>query len=130
MTPSLLLAKVYGEKIQIKRNPISIAEAIKAHQNGDTILVNAVVDKVCKKKGCWMTFKDIQSDHRVTFKDYSFFVPVSIVGKRVKVLGVLEKKAMTLEETKHMAEDEGKDPAKVTKPGVEYRIVASGVETL
>jgi hypothetical protein len=67
-------------------------------------------------------------DVRVTFKDYGFFVPSSIIGKTVLVEGTLEKVVMSLEDTKHYVKDAGGDPSTVTQPRTEYRIVATGVQ--
>ena len=119
----------YGEPISLKSMPISLAHAIKSPSTSP-VLVKAKVGKVCKKKGCWMVLENKDKDIRVTFKNYGFFVPISLVGKQVLLQGILTKHTMSLEETKHYVSDEGGDISKVTKPRSEYRLVASAVETL
>jgi hypothetical protein len=94
------------------------------------ILVEAKVDSVCEKKGCWMGLKTETHTARVTFKDYKYFVPVSLKGKTVKVEGILEEKKLSLKETKHYVKDAGGDPSKVTEPSTEFHIVASGLEVV
>lgn len=64
----------------------------------------------------------------MTFKDYAFFVPSTLIGKTVLAQGELKKVTMTLEETKHYVKDAGGDPATVTQPRVHYELVASGVQ--
>jgi hypothetical protein len=122
-------AEHYGAPIATGR-PISLPEAIKQLDQKPVanVLVESKVEKVCTVKGCWMGLTNAAGDVRVTFKDYAFFVPPSLIGKTVLVEGTLEKVTMSLEDTKHYVKDAGGDPSKVTQPRVEYRIVAKGVE--
>ena len=52
-----------------------------------------------------MNLESDSGDVRVTFKDYGFFVPMSLVGKKVFVRGSFKKHMMSVEEAKHFAED-------------------------
>lgn len=125
---ALAAAEQYGAPIDAK-NPLSLAAALEkldAASSAD-VLIESKVDKVCVVKGCWMALTNAKDDVRVTFKDYGFFVPASIIGKTVIVQGTLEKVVMSLEDTKHYVKDAGGDPSTVTQPRTEYRIVASGV---
>ena len=128
LTSTLAFAEHYGAPIAGK-TPVSLATAIRqlGSQATADVLVESTVDKVCVVKGCWLGLTDTSGDARVTFKDYAFFVPASLIGKRVIVEGKLEKVTMSLEDTRHYVKDAGGDPATVTQPRVEYRIVASGV---
>ena len=128
LLPLLVSAENYGAPIKGK-NPVTLSAAIAQLKSSSTanVIVESKVDKVCVAKGCWLALTDAQNDIRVTFKDYAFFVPASLIGKRVIVEGVLEKATMSLDETKHYVKDAGGDPSSVTEPRVEYRIVASGV---
>lgn len=119
----------FGAGITLK-NPQDLDSIIKSGNYGSRVLIKAEVAKVCKQKGCWMALKDDKNGTRVTFKDYSFFVPLTLVGKKVLVEGQIIKKEMSLKETKHYIEDEGGDPSKITKAKTEYRIVASGLEVI
>jgi Domain of unknown function (DUF4920) len=124
-------AEHYGAEIKSK-TPLSLAAAIKQLDSKPSadVLIESKVDKVCVVKGCWMalTNSNAKDDVRVTFKDYGFFVPSSIIGKTVLVEGKLEKVVMSLEDTKHYVKDAGGDPSTVTTPRTEYRIVANGVQ--
>lgn len=128
-TATLATAEQYGAPIQAK-SPLSLQAAIKQLDDKPKadVLIESKVDAVCVVKGCWMALTDTGGDVRVTFKDYGFFVPSSIIGKTVLVEGTLEKVVMSLEDTKHYVKDAGGDPSTVTQPRTEYRIVANGVK--
>ena len=125
---AIAAAEQYGAPISAK-NPLSLQAALKKLDTvpSANVLIESKVDKVCVVKGCWMALTNARDDVRVTFKDYGFFVPASIIGKTVLVEGTLEKVVMSLEDTKHYVKDAGGDPSTVTQPRTEYRIVASGV---
>jgi hypothetical protein len=129
LVATLAAAEQYGAPIAA-RSPVSLQAALKQLEQGPlaNILIEAKADKVCTVKGCWLGLTNASGDVRVTFKDYAFFVPASIVGKTVLVEGTFEKVTMSLEDTKHYVKDAGGDPATVTEPRIEYRIVAKGVE--
>ena len=63
---------------------------------------------------------------RVSFKDYGFFVPTDISGKRVEFTGEVVAREMTAEEAEHYAEDLGTEEPPV-EPGMVYEIVATAV---
>ena len=116
--------------------PISMAssttvkEAIRTYKEPKTVLLSAKVNKVCKKKGCWMIMEDADQKVRVTFEKYAFFVPENIQGKKVDVQGRLFHKEISVAQQKHFLKDGGADEAAiaaVTKPKKEYRFVATGV---
>lgn len=119
----------FGAALSLKSPAISVDEAIsrfKENKSGP-VLVRAKIDKVCQKKGCWMTLKSSTRDLRVIFKDYGFFVPTTIGGREVLAEGELTEKQLTLEETRHFVADAGGDPSKVTEPMKDYQFVATGV---
>lgn len=93
---------------------------------GETVRVEARVSKVCKRKGCFFIAVDGSTTVRVSFKDYGFFVPTDVSGKRVTLVGEVIEKEMSREEAEHFAEDMGEASAAVT-PGKTYEIVATAV---
>jgi hypothetical protein len=124
---SLSFAENYGAPLTLK-NAISVEAAIAAaSQQSSPILVEGKIGSVCQAKGCWMGFNSDAGDVRVTFKDYGFFVPITVVGKTVQAEGTLQKVTLSLEDSKHLVEDGGGDPDSVTEPMIEYQMVASGV---
>ena len=94
------------------------------------------IQKVCKKKGCWITLNDDGSSHEdmfVRFKDYGFFLPLDCDGRRVAMEGFAFKELTSVDELKHYAEDEGKSEeeiAAIVEPKVEFKFMASGVKML
>ena len=90
------------------------------------VRVETRVSKVCQKKGCFFIAQAGDSVVRVSFKDYSFFVPTDISGKRVMLVGEVVANELSPEKARHLAEDLG-EPAQNVVPGKEYTIVASSV---
>ncbi len=96
------------------------------------VKVVGVVDAVCKVRGCWMNIKSDAgaSPMFVKFKNYAFFMPKDIAGKRVVMSGDAFKEIIPVEELRHYAEDDGKSKeeiAKITQPETKIRFVAGGV---
>ena len=90
------------------------------------VRVTARVGQVCQKKGCFLIVQDGDTVMRVSFKDYGFFVPTDIGGKRVMLVGELVGRELTVEQVEHYAEDLGTSAAKL-QPGKTYEIVATSV---
>lgn len=94
--------------------------------------VTAKVSQVCQKKGCWMTLVS-EKGHppmRVTFKDYAFFMPKDLSGKRVVVEGFAFIETTSVDVLRHYAEDAGKSKeeiAAITQPKRELSFEAAGV---
>lgn len=121
--------------------PVTLAEATPLSEAlakpeafaGQEVVVEAVVAKSCKKKGCWLVLKDGDSELRVTFKDYGFFVPKGLSDRRARVQGVLSRKTLSVKEAKHFLKDEGaskEEIERVTAPVETVSFVASGVALL
>ena len=133
-TPTLL--KAAKAEVIRRGEPLSSTPAINLDQvatnpkkyTDKTVMITGTASAVCKKKGCWMILSGTtpSSTARVTFKDYSFFVPKDSSGMRAKIEGQVKVKVMSQEERQHLADDEKVDVSKV--PKVELRIIAQGVE--
>ncbi|MFN0036295.1 MAG: DUF4920 domain-containing protein [Saprospiraceae bacterium] len=95
--------------------------------------VTGKVKEVCQKKGCWMTLVSDQPGYpemRVTFKDYAFFMPKDLSGKRVVVDGYAYVETTSVDVLRHYAEDAKKSPeeiAAITEPKREVSFEAIGV---
>ncbi len=126
--------KAFGEKVTAKDAVTYDAMLEKMSKAGkiDNVKVTGTVEAVCKAKGCWM---NIASDKGapsmfVKFKDYAFFMPKDIAGKKVVMVGNAFKETTTVEELRHFAQDEGKSKeeiAKITKPKEDIKFMANGV---
>jgi hypothetical protein len=93
---------------------------------GQPIRVIARVSEVCQKKGCFFIAQEGSSVMRISFKDYGFFVPTDISGKRVTFTGEVVAREITVDEAAHYAEDLGGADSPVM-PGKVYEIVATSV---
>lgn len=94
-------------------------------------VVSGEVKEVCKTKGCWMEVDSGTGPSKVTFKDYGFFVPSDLKGKRVMMKGKWEDVTLSVKEQKHFLKDAGKAQAEidaVKEPTKVRRFVSSGVE--
>ena len=102
-------------------------------QPGDTVTTRfeGEVVSVCQMKGCWMRVEmPGEETVMVRFKDYGFFVPKDIAGKRVMVEGKAFVSEVDEAERRHMAEDAGKPDsliAKISGPEMQKGFEASGV---
>ncbi len=71
------------------------------------------------------------SDMKVTFREYGFFVPTeNLEGRQVVFTGTAKRELVSVEDLRHFAEDAGKSEAEVaaiTQPREELRFVADGV---
>tara|TARA_R110002072_G_scaffold534_6_gene3994 strand:+ start:169961 stop:170419 length:459 start_codon:yes stop_codon:yes gene_type:complete len=124
----------YGKEILAKK-AIALDRVLKNYSEFEKkdVVMEASVEKVCAKKGCWMTLQGSDKTFRVKFHDYSYFVPMSLTGKKVWVEGEVIRKTISVDDTRHYLEDAGaskKEIAAVTKPSFEYRIMAKGVRVV
>ena len=119
-----------GEAIKADTQYLTLDEISDSPEkfSGKEVCVKGEVTAVCKAKGCWMTMagEKTTSRARVTFKDYAFFVPKDVKGKKVRLKGEIKVKMLSDAERAHLAED---GQVAVTEiPKAELRLVASGVE--
>jgi hypothetical protein len=119
--------EVFGSEMRAGGEALSLAAVMEspAGYAGKSILVETRVSKVCQKKGCFFIAQDGDALVRVSFKDYGFFVPTDIGGKRVTLSGVLVERNVSTEQAEHFNADLGDDAA--LGAGVTYEIVADSV---
>lgn len=118
---------VYGRPRALTTAPLTLTEAASESNVGQTLAVKAPAAEVCQNKGCWMVLTEGARTMRVTFVDYSFFVPKDIAGKTVVVEGVLSRKLLSAEEAKHYAEESASGAAAGPGPREEWSLVATSV---
>ncbi len=112
---------------------IASSEILAKLEAEDSIYVKmqSKVSAVCKKKGCWMTVPlNDETEMRVRFKDYDFFVPLNCEGKNTIVEGWAYKNVLSVATLKHYAEDGGATPEEIdaiTDEETEYTFMADGV---
>ncbi len=124
--------QVYGKAPTGHGKKIDLADLEATYQThqGELLELDAKVEQVCQKKGCWMQLKDKHGHVRVRFEGYSFFVPLSLKGQRVKVEGLLKQVTQSVAEQKHFLEDAGADKkalAAISKPLQSFEFEATSV---
>lgn len=89
-----------------------------------TIAVEGLIVKSCKKEGCWMEMGDKNGKNsvRVTFGDHLFFIPLNAAGFKVKAQGQFKTQTHSKEHFDHLVKDDGADPTK-------FKINADGSAT-
>lgn len=122
----------YGSDIS-PEGAIPAADLPKLLQNSQSrdVKIIGTVAEVCPKMGCWLSL-DMPGDSKVfvKMKDYGFFVPVELTGKRI----VIDAQAMVVKtsiaELRHYAEDAKKSREEVeaiTEDKEEIRLTANGI---
>lgn len=121
--------EVFGAPVAEAGEPQPLADIIAESDEyaGQEVHATATVSQVCQKKGCFLVAQDGDAVARVTFVDYSFFVPTDSGGKAVTIVGTFNRKVLTEAQAQHFAADAGQDPATVVGPREEYSIVATSV---
>ncbi len=92
---------------------------------GRSIKLTARVSQVCQMKGCFFIATDGDYTARVSFRDYSFFVPSDISGRDVTLMGQLMTREVSVEQAEHYNADMNDSGA--LQPGQQYEIVATSV---
>lgn len=122
-----------GAAIDKDAERVAFAAALKepAKYAGKAVVIEGVVNRVCKMEGCWMEIAP-QADAasiRVTFKNHGFFVPKDADGTRFRAVGEFTVKKLDKEMVEHLVKEDG---AKVqTNPdgtADEVTFIATGVE--
>jgi hypothetical protein len=121
--------EVFGAPVGEAGTPQRLAEIVAAGDEyvGKRVHATANVAQVCQMKGCFLVAQDGEAIARVTFVDYSFFVPTDSGGKDVTIVGTFDRKTVTEAQARHFAKDVGEDPSKVVGAREEYTIVATSV---
>ena len=129
----------YGTDIspEAQQNAISpkkLESQLKKSGKIDHVAVKGTVTDVCDKKGCWITIQTADNERFfVKMKDYAFFVPTALKGKKVILEGTAENREISVDELKHYAEDAKKTPeeiARISSPENEIRFLASGIKVV
>lgn len=128
----------YGQSFDVTK-AISFDEMIKnlGDKKDMEVTVKAKVNSVCQAKGCWMNVssesKDGEEEVFVKFKDYAFFMPLTLAGGNIIMKGKIFKEETSVEELRHYAEDAKKSEeeiAAIKDPITELKFLATGVKIL
>ena len=121
--------EVFGAPLPDKASGLSLQSVIAQESElaGKEVRVSTRIAKVCQKKGCFFVATEGASTARITFADYSFFIPTDSGGKDVTLVGTFDRKLVTPEQAAHYKEDLGEDSAESAEPAYEYAITATSV---
>lgn len=122
--------QTFGEPITLTEKT-NLGQAMTSTSDDKDILVDGRIKQVCKKKGCWMTLSEGDTEVRVTFKGYAFFVPKDSDGKSVLAQGRLVEKLESVSDQRHYLKDAGaskEEIAAIKAPKKVKSFVASGVQ--
>jgi len=115
-------------------SPRKLEKKLKKSGTIDHVAVKGTVTDVCDKKECWITLQTEDNERFfVKMKDYAFFVPTALKGKKVVLEGKAESREISVDELKHYAEDAKKSPEeieKISQPENEIRFLASGIKVV
>jgi hypothetical protein len=119
-------AEVFGAPLDAEATSASLETLL---DNPDDYLdtsvrVEARISQVCQKKGCFMIASAGDRAVRISFRDYSFFVPTDTSGKTVTLTGTLVERVLSEKQAAHFREDAGSD---TIQAGKVYEIVADSV---
>ena len=112
---------------------IADAEAL----DGQTVVVEGEVTKVCQMAGCWLTLVGADGQPvrinvpRDDADDYLFTFPQGVEGRTARVAGTFTVEEESVEILRHYAEDEGASPdeiAAITEPRRTLALEATGAE--
>ncbi len=119
--------ETFGSPLDETRTTVSLSALAEDSESyiGEPVLITARVSEVCQKKGCFFVAQEGQAVIRVSFVDYSFFVPTDISGRRVTMAGELVRREITAEQADHLNSDLGGEGT--VEAGVVYEIVATSV---
>ena len=126
------LTETFGSPINEALPVFSLSEIVGDAENvvGQNVLIQTRIGKVCQKKGCFFLATEGALAIRVSFSDYSFFVPTNSGGKAVTLAGQLIQKELSGEEAAHFnadLQDGGQDDGSRLSAGRVYEIVADAV---
>ncbi len=124
--------EVYGSEFENPEKvvPLKTMIAKKASYQDQKVATEGQIKQVCQKKGCFFILSGGKNEARITFKDYSFFIPTNSAGKQVVLKGTFNVEKLPEEKAKHYAKDAGEDPDKVKGPQEEFSLVATSVKII
>ena len=120
-------SETFGATLDPKLPTVSLSEAVTDQWLGKTVLIESRVGQVCKVKGCFFMAMEGTLAVRVSFRDYSFFIPTDSGNKTVVFAGEVMKRALTPEQVAHFKKDAG-DTELAMQAGEVFEIVASGIK--
>lgn len=121
------VSETFGEPLNKNLPKVTLATATSdANYLGKEILIESRVGQVCQKKGCFFVAMEGDLAVRVSFKDYSFFIPTDSGNKTVTLAGQVVEVELSEDQLAHFNQDAGNKKLPI-HAGKMYEIIASGV---
>jgi len=122
-------SETFGAALATEAAAVPLAEVIADADSfvDQPVIVTARIDRVCQKKGCFFIARDGDALVRVSFKDYSFFIPTDTAGRQATFAGELKRETVSEESANHYAKDLGDTKPALLETGPAYTIVASAI---
>lgn len=94
------------------------------------VIVEGMITRECTEKGCWMQVAPDATANgmRVTFKDYGFFIPQAMVGRRARMEGITKVTTHSKAAADHLIGEGAKLQRNADGTATEVQFVANGVE--
>ncbi len=134
-----LAAQSPTDSAVVKRGaPVSAGPAIAVTQlvasarsyTARSVIVEGMITRECTEKGCWMQVAPSADANgmRVTFKDYGFFIPQSMVGRRARMEGMTKVTTHSKAAADHLIGEGAQLQRNADGTATEVQFVANGVE--
>lgn len=122
-TPKLPEGQTIGQTMEA-REPVrfAVVDATPPKFFNQTVLVEAKVIAVCKKKGCWMQIEDGGKKAMVRWESGcggAFKFPEEAIGKTVLIQGSFYPKSITQDDVEHLQEEAG-GKVEIAREGYEF----------
>lgn len=110
--------------------PVSQLVAGARNYTASPVIVEGIITRECTEKGCWMQVAPSAEAKgmRVTFKDYAFFIPQSMVGRRARMTGITKVTTHSKSAADHLIGEGAPLQRNADGTATEVQFVASGVE--
>ena len=110
--------------------PVTALVAAARNYTARPVVVEGVITHECTEKGCWMQVAPSAnaSGMRVTFKDYAFFIPQSMIGRRARMQGVTKVTTHSKASADHLISEGANLTRNADGTATEVAFEASGVE--
>lgn len=120
-------SETFGARFVVKGETLNLKQAVQDTdcEADKQVTVKTKVSQVCQTKGCFFIATQDELYTRVTFTDYSFFVPTDIDGKEVLLNAKLARKQLSKAQAKHLNQDLG-DQGEISA-GTQCELTASSV---
>ena len=130
LTGELSLATTPTTHVYLRDGQVYFAERTTDGGLGVRLLVEGVITRECTEKGCWMQVAPSTDANgmRVTFKDYAFFIPQSMIGRRARMQGVTKVTTHTKASADHLISEGANLTRNADGTATEVAFEASGVE--